>query len=350
MAASAPVPKDLPREAEASLDEHQHLNNNSSLSDLSDDDDDSSSSDDHDAHDDQHHGHSHAHGNCNHPHGAHSHAHYDDEPRQHVRFSQTPAGGMILNILDSIPLVTSIALRLLPLTNAIAFVLAATHLLAQPASSACAISLLPPSGKADWGRLVLSLLFDNSYSSFFGSLFAVYELGSRLETLKSSLHFALLSTAYALAAATAYYLLLLWVPGLAAFDCSVGCWPVVLALAVTESLHNRLAPRSFPLFPYPVPPLAFPFLLLLAEQLLFGVHPFVIVGLCVGWVLHWPLDGVVGGLSVVLERGWCAAWLGGRSGYVSVAQAGKMPPWAPINKSVSQCSANAVVATNSSRS
>ena len=325
MAASAPVPKDLPREAEANLDERQHLNH-----DLSDDDDDDDDEDEEDeGEQQQQHGHSHAHGGQQQHHG-HSHSPYDDNDR-HVRFSETPVGGLLLHILQSIPLVTSIALRLLPITNIIAFFLSLFNLLAPSTNPACSVSLLPPSGRADYSRVLLSLLFDNAYGSFFASLFAVYELGSRLETLKSSLHFLLLCLGYMLATSCAYYVLLLYVPVLAVFPCSVGCWPVVIALAVTESLHNRLVPRSFPLFPYSVPPLSYPCLLLLAEQLLFGIHPFPIIALPLAYVLHWPMRGVARGLSVLLERAWCLAWLGGRSGYISVAKAGSMPPWSPID-------------------
>ena len=333
MAASAAIPKDLPREAEVNVDERQRLNHTAAEhTSSSDDDEDEDEEDEGDEHEELH-GHSHAHGGGGHQHShGHSHAHYDDdEHRPHVRFSETPAGGLLLHILQSIPLVTSVLLRLLPATNAIAGLLALFHLLGPSTHSACSVSLLPPSGAADYGRVLLSLLFDDSYASCLASLFAVYELGSRLETLKSSFHFLLLTLTYLLATAAAYYLLLLYVPALLAFPCSVGFWPVVIALAVTESLHNPLEPRSFPLFPYAIPPLSYPLLLLLAQQLLFAIHPFPIVALPLAYVLHFPLRVVVRGLSVALERSGGVAWLGGRDGYIAVGKAGTMPPWAPIH-------------------
>ena len=173
MAASIPVPKDLPREAEANVDEQQHLNN--SISDLEDDDDDDDDDDD-EQDEDQLHGHSHAHGH-QHQHG-HPHSPYDDEHRQHVRFSQTPAGSLILNVLESIPLITSIILRLLPVTNVIAFLLSCFNLLAPSTASSCSVSLLPPSGQPDYSR--------------------IFSLFSLTTPIHRSSHRCLLSTSWAL--------------------------------------------------------------------------------------------------------------------------------------------------------
>ena len=353
MSVAALIPKDVPKEAEAAeeAEPHPHTSHQS-----------------HHAHSHSHsqsHGHSHSH--SHHPliHGIPSSdssdsASEDDTPPSHrphthsdddspaFDISHTPFAGLYTHLTSSIPLVTSVLLRLLLVTNVVAIVLSLFHVLSPSDDSSC-VSLLPDSGAAQWPRLVIGLFFDSTYASAFTTLFAVYELGSRLETQLGSTFFLLTCLAYAGSVTGSYAALVGAAPGLRLYPCSVGAWPLVLPLLVVETWWNRRLPRAFPLVPVRLSPLWFPLLLTLGQQLVFGVHPYALWALGVGYGVGVPM--VVAGMwgAAGVERGCTGRWLGGSKRFVSREKAGTMMPWAPLVIKVRPCTHRAVAASLGSR-
>ena len=363
MAASL-LPKDLPAEAQGaaaqpSLPHHHHTSHPSHAHSHS------HPTHSHTPHSHSHSSSSHTHSNPHHPlihdppsdDASNDSASEDDTPPSHPHahphsssgsdedgpafdISQTPFAGLYTHLTSSIPLVTAVLLRLLVFTNVVASLLGLFHVLSPPSDSGCSVSMLDASSSPSYPRLFLSLFFDSTYPSAFTTTFAAYELGSRLETQLGSTFFLLLLSTFAAATTAAYYALLTAVPALRLYPCSCGAWPVIFPLLIVETWWNRKLPRSFPLFPYPLPSPAYPLLLTLLQQLTFGIHPYPLVALGVGYVVAVPAVLASLGVALTVERAVTGRWWAGYRRFVSREKAGTMLPWAPLVIKYVRCSAH----------
>ena len=304
------------------------------------------------------HSHSSSHSHSHSSHSSHSHSHHplihgvassdssdssdDDTPPSHpppppqsddeahtFDISQTPFAGLYTHITSSIPLITSLCLRFLFVTNCVAVILGLFQVLSPSDDSSCAVSLLTTGGGVSYPRVLLSLFFDSTYASAFTSVFALYELGSRVETQLGSTFFLLTATATTALITAAYTVLMTALPAVRLYACSCGVWPLVLPLLVIETWWNRRLPRSFPLIPYPISPLLFPLLLTLVQQVVFGVHPYPLFALGAAYVVAVPVVLLALWAAPVVERA-LGRWMASSPRFVSREKAGKILPWAPL--------------------